>query len=244
MHSLNEIYVADSDLHTPLLHQLAQPEGPGWEGIKLWLVNLDFSPERLGNFFLCLDEDEQRHFHRFRCTQARYRFAACRSCLKYLLAQTFALNMKHHSVAYTAYGKPYLPGEEMPAFSISHTARQGCIALSERDAIGVDIEAHAHELPFDLLSQQFTTCEQHFIRSGSPARFYDIWARKEAVLKAWGTGLFTDMHTFCVAPEPHAQVKPAGTGIRLTSFHEIPGHALAVATKQAQASSKTQARSF
>ncbi|MBQ3632961.1 MAG: 4'-phosphopantetheinyl transferase superfamily protein [Paludibacteraceae bacterium] len=89
--------------------------------------------------------------------------------------------------AYNQHGKPFIP--EGPYFSISH-CKEG-IAVAVDDApIGIDIEAirHADE---ELIKRTMNEEEQMAIAAAAePDRMFTwFWTRKEAVVKAQGTGI-------------------------------------------------------
>ena len=92
---------------------------------------------------------------------------------------------------YTAQGQPYLPGEAF-SFSLSHADGLSVLACAPEDRIGVDL-AHAPDaaLAAQLAPTFFTPAEQQALaqRLFTPLQ---LWSRKEAVLKAAGSGLLLD----------------------------------------------------
>jgi phosphopantetheinyl transferase len=106
----------------------------------------------------------------------------------------------------TSQGKPYLEGDDLVAFNISHSKNWSLIALSRSQRIGCDIEdrfsdddvgqlgplvLHASEL--EAMAQ---LAEQH-----RRDAFMRNWVRKEAVLKAEGSGFLADPKTVVVGLE-------------------------------------------
>lgn len=88
--------------------------------------------------------------------------------------------------------KPYLCNDSNVHFNFSHT--KSCILLGISDApIGVDVEK-VKEAPYSIMDSVFHPAEimyiDHFktepIKS---SRFFQIWTKKEALLKYNGTGL-------------------------------------------------------
>jgi len=81
------------------------------------------------------------------------------------------------------------------AFSVSHSHGVSVIAIAPCAAVGVDVERVIERATMAQLAIRFFS--EHEYRSWAAvagaqrtAAFYDLWTRKEAYLKALGTGLF------------------------------------------------------
>jgi 4'-phosphopantetheinyl transferase len=91
-------------------------------------------------------------------------------------------------IALNPHGKPELVGETL-AFNVSHSGVLAVIAVSDLGPIGVDLEEHAQlDDPAAIARRFFTPAEAAYV-DGDPAAFYRLWCRKEAWIKAQGTGL-------------------------------------------------------
>lgn len=107
--------------------------------------------------------------------------------------------------ARNAYGKPFCP-QTCIDFSISHSADMVWVALCRSATVGIDVE-QLHALPdaADLTSQLHPLERQALLalpENELETTFLRCWTRKEAVLKACGTGLNTPLHSFCVSTGP------------------------------------------
>jgi 4'-phosphopantetheinyl transferase len=101
-------------------------------------------------------------------------------------------------------GKPYVPGG--PSFSIAHAGEHVLVAVVDGEAatasvsIGVDVEstrpAHAHLA--DLLDA--APPGERPERGWTPESFTRSWVRREAVLKAVGTGLLAPRDDLLLSP--------------------------------------------
>lgn len=103
------------------------------------------------------------------------------------------------------HGKPFCPQTSID-FSISHAADMVWVALCRTTTVGIDVEP-LHALPdaADLTSQLHPLERQALLAlpaSELEKAFLRCWTRKEAVLKACGTGLNTPLHSFCVNTGP------------------------------------------
>ena len=108
--------------------------------------------------------------------------------------------------------RPLFP--QGPAFSISHAGDFVICGLSQ-GPIGVDVE-HMNRPALSCTEKIFTVPEKTAMeKSAHPHRlFFMIWTRKEAVLKAMGTGFLHPPHTIDVLSSP--------VSTPLTAFHLHP----------------------
>ncbi len=86
-------------------------------------------------------------------------------------------------------GKPYLKNKSVH-FNISHSESLVAVAVSDRD-VGVDLEK-IREVNPKLTDRYFTENEKKYINVKSPdwqTRFFEVWTKKEAILKMSGLGL-------------------------------------------------------
>jgi 4'-phosphopantetheinyl transferase len=98
------------------------------------------------------------------------------------------------------HGKPRLTGSAFEV-SLSHSGEMVVVAISAQGPVGIDVEARR---PLDyepLLRYVCTEDEQRHIQG--PDDFFTYWTRKEALLKARGTGLTTPLRSVSVT-SPHS----------------------------------------
>ena len=92
-----------------------------------------------------------------------------------------------------ARGKPYLaPTQALPAppdVSVSHAPGLTVLALGLRCRVGVDVEPLATAFPPAMYARLFSAAEL----AAPLVDPVQLWARKEAVLKAVGCGVTEDM---------------------------------------------------
>ncbi|MCO6479816.1 MAG: 4'-phosphopantetheinyl transferase superfamily protein [Phaeodactylibacter sp.] len=93
-----------------------------------------------------------------------------------------------HQLQYTEYGRPFLPGPI--DFNISHSGEYVACALSNRCRVGIDIEK-IKPIHLPDFRRYMTDAEWDSVTSAAePLRaFYYFWTRKEAAIKAHGSGL-------------------------------------------------------
>jgi 4'-phosphopantetheinyl transferase len=107
------------------------------------------------------------------------------------------------------HGRPRLPGTGLAA-SITHSGDVVAVALTEGGPVGVDVEAIGSRAYESLLTRVCTAAERQDVHTARD--FYTVWTRKEAVLKATGTGLRTPLTSVTVTPpgQPPGVLELAG----------------------------------
>jgi 4'-phosphopantetheinyl transferase len=136
------------------------------------------------------------------------RFAVCRATAKEILSS--GLNPQKIQFHCGPYGKPSLPETPDIKFSIAHSGSMAAIAVISQNScseIGVDLEdLTSTDKDFLGISRYFHPSEQQLLRSIEnkqvPEAFYRLWVRKEAVLKALGTGLSLGLDRLLASAEP------------------------------------------
>lgn len=99
-----------------------------------------------------------------------------------------------------AQGKPFLENGGLE-FNVSHSRDRLLIAVTAGRAVGVDIEFRREGLNMRSIAKRwFAPEEQAFFENrADPAEgFFEIWAKKEAYVKALGVGIYKDLNTFAV----------------------------------------------
>lgn len=132
----------------------------------------------------------------------------------------------------TATGKPYF--QDVPVcFSISHTAKLwGCLMATF--PVGLDIQEIRH-MAFEAVAQRvFLPEEQCYIKNQGILGFFQVWVRKEACVKYFGTGIGKDFQNFSVvqAGELIETVTLYGQQVFLRSIEIRPDIQCAICSKE------------
>lgn len=87
-----------------------------------------------------------------------------------------------------------------PDFNIAHSGNIVICAMTDEGQIGIDIE-QIKQLDFADFTDFFTGNEWHYINDHTNKfdGFYNFWTRKEAVLKAIGSGFHTPLNSVDVS---------------------------------------------
>ena len=130
---------------------------------------------------------------RLRDFRDRQTYVFAHAALRLLLTQAQAARPKAEFVT-GAYGKPRLDVSGGTVhFNLSY--RRGMVALAVGDApLGIDIEVVRPGIDMLGIGQRFFTSEENSFLEAPPradvaARFFGLWTRKEALVKAAGLGV-------------------------------------------------------
>jgi hypothetical protein len=104
-------------------------------------------------------------------------------------------------LAISSTGKPYLPNSPLH-FNLSDSGDWLALALSWEAPVGIDIEKlRAVEEMDEIVADHFSLKERMYVYPAKPIderrrirRFWEIWNRKEACVKALGLGLQDGMN--------------------------------------------------
>jgi 4'-phosphopantetheinyl transferase len=119
-----------------------------------------------------------------------------------------------------AYQRPFF--DKDIDFNISHSGNMAICCVTTNGKIGVDIE-QVHPIDFDDYQNYFNPNEwDEILNAGDRTEaFFKFWTRKEAVLKAVGTGFYTPLLDIDVAAD---HVDYAGNEYYLTRLNIVKGY--------------------
>ena len=158
--------------------------------VDVWRFNLEVED---GDWAI-LTPDEAQTANRIVVEEKRDRKASARAHLRRILARYIGILPQNVRFIYGEHGKPMLAELDDPCFNLSHSESKGLAAVSRATRIGVDLEFSREGREFtEIADRFFSQAESAALRALPPearrAAFYRAWTRKEAYLKAWGTGL-------------------------------------------------------
>lgn len=180
------------------------------QAIHLWRVRLTDLVNQEERFLELLSPDEVQRANRFRFPQHRNRFILARGILREILGLYTSRQPQEIAFDYGPRGKPYLKNNDLELqFNVSHSDDVAVYALSQNAEIGVDIqkiEAGHHE----SVAKRFFSAEENKQLQQLPEEeraegFCQLWACKEALIKAVGEGLYVSLGDFSVALHEQSQ---------------------------------------
>jgi len=175
---------------------------------ELWRVSLATAVDDTG--LVLLDANERARAGRFHFERDRGRYVAAHVALRLLLARRTGRDAASLVIEAGPHGKPTLAGAPGCAFSLSHSDELALVAFADDGEIGVDLERVRLLPDLEGLERQcLTLAERQLLDGLAPAdrsrAFLRLWTRKEACLKALGTGLHIEPATFAVDAAGGAQ---------------------------------------
>jgi 4'-phosphopantetheinyl transferase len=170
--------------------------GPAYGEVDVWTLDLDRSDVDSA----ALSQDERERAQRLAKPRDQHRFRAAHCSVRRILGRYLERSPGSLVFESSEAGKPFLKASDRSrrmSFNLAHSGRYGLLAVGIDREIGVDIEM---ERPLDDLAgmarQIMSAGEWQSFQSIPPDSaqdvFFGLWTRKEALLKAIGTGLLTD----------------------------------------------------
>lgn len=175
--------------------------------VHAWRFTLDPPSDRLSRYERSLNADELRRADRFRTEALRRRFVVGRGGLRAVLGRHLGCAAGDVEFSYGEHGKPALAQDRGIEFNLAHTQDIALCAVARGRAVGVDVEGlRAIDNAARIILRFFSPREQtDFLALSDSERytaFFRGWTRKEAFLKATGTGLATELDSFDVTLRP------------------------------------------
>ena len=172
----------------------------------LWWLDLDGRSSEIANWERLLPVEELERASGFATLQLQQRFLAAQAALRVILASYCGESPRSLSLHRSASGKPALSGTSTLEFNLSHSAGVALLAISQgqskRKPLGVDLEQLRPNIDWrGIAGQAFHPREQSAVEEWAERGFFGIWTRKEAWLKALGTGWTDQAKQVCVIPE-------------------------------------------
>ena len=181
------------------------------DAIHIWQATLsDFFP-KIGEWKSLLSEDEMQRAMRFKFEIHRQRYIVTRAILRQILSSYTQLSAEKIRFIYGEKGKPFLAENPLKLqFNVSHSDDIAVFALTLESEIGVDVEKIEPEFKKDVAKRFFSVAEyEHLLQLPEDQRaagFYTTWAKKEALIKALGEGLYAPLDKFSVSTEEDVEV--------------------------------------
>ena len=172
-----------------------------------------FPAQEISSFQELLSVQEQEKAARFRFVRDKNSYIITHAVLRSILGVHLDSQPAEIEFISNDFGKPSLAEKYKKInFNLSHSSGLSALAFSTGSEIGVDVEKIDPEFDFNLIAKaHFSRAENSFIHEvpgKERERFYIVWTRKEALLKAVGTGIgdYLDVEVFRNVNHYHPEV--------------------------------------
>ncbi len=167
--------------------------------IDLWRIPLKPFDSKV---FAILNPDETHRARRFYFKHHQQNFAMARAIMRLILSRYVSLSVHAFDFTLNHYGKPELSHPTNIQFNLSHSKNWALLAVGQNTPVGVDLEFFSGREYMGLAEQMFSKTEINHLKNTPASQqalvFFNIWAQKEAFIKACGMGLSYDTSTFSV----------------------------------------------
>lgn len=177
----------------------------------MWRIRLEQPAEAQQRFLHTLNAEERARASRFHFEKHRRQFVVGRGALRTLLARYLETTPEAVRFSYGPYGKPVLDGEHRNSplhFNASHSGELALYAFVQDYDVGIDVEYLNRDFASEEIAQRFFSAYEVRMLNALPATekaaaFFRCWTRKEAYIKAIGSGLSHPLDTFDVTLAPN-----------------------------------------
>ncbi len=172
--------------------------------VHVWAVWLNTPTEISRAYRDLLVAEEIVRAERFAFENLRRHYEVSQGALRLLLARYLKRLPRELIFTFGPRGKPALADDVHLQFNLSNSGEMSLYALTTNCEIGVDVEQVRPLIDLsDLASRYFCDAEAAELSSIDDERFrleafYRCWTRKEAYIKAIGTGLYHPLDQFQV----------------------------------------------
>lgn len=189
----------------PLVIGLPRPAVPPAGDVDIWFADLDLG--LWPNDTEYLDEQEKVRAERFAFADHARWFRRGRQMRRILLAGYLGLGPDRLAFSEEEHGRPFLSGDPVPEdfdFNMSNSHSLAVLAVARGARVGLDLELQRPMPDADpIADRNFHPREAAAVQAESEPTakdelFFRCWTRKEAVIKALGTGLQSDLQAFFV----------------------------------------------
>jgi 4'-phosphopantetheinyl transferase len=172
--------------------------------VHVWLAELTSASPQM------LSADERDKAAQFHFDKDRNRYTAARTILRQLIGRYENLPPGGVQFTYNTYGKPALDGSSL-RFNTSHSGNLALFAFARDKNVGVDLERIRPDFASREIASQFFSPEEIAALRALPGEsqtrsFFNCWTRKEALIKAHGSGLSLPLHKFVVSLDAPARL--------------------------------------
>jgi 4'-phosphopantetheinyl transferase len=170
---------------------------PPEDEVHVWRVELDLPVSRMQHLARTLSPGELDRASRFRSLYDRNRFIARRGILRQICGAYLAIEPAELAFDQGPWGKPHLAktcDRDTLRFSMSHSHMVALYAFTSGREVGIDVEQVRPGVTWQSVAAMCLSAREVALlrilpETARTKAFFTLWTRKEAYVKARGTGL-------------------------------------------------------
>jgi 4'-phosphopantetheinyl transferase len=182
-HNLKQLIISENEIH-------------------IWQIDIETQLQYLHTYWSYLSNIEQSRASKFRFEIHKNKYIVRTAVLRILLSNYMRCQPKEIEFKIGEFGKPKLNNSNL-GFNLSHSKNKAIIAISKHLQLGVDIEYIDEKIEAKQIANHYFSVEDrkqlYALNDEKLADgFFNIWTKKEAFIKAIGTGLTYPLDSFDV----------------------------------------------
>lgn len=171
--------------------------------VALWIIEFQSIVKKKSHLTSLLSPEERKRSESFYFESDAHRYICAHGALRMILGLYTNRHPGMIDLTYEPNGKPRLVQSDSLEFNLSRTKDLIAIAVTPCREVGVDIERCVRFPNMGDVARKVMNHEEYikYISLTPDDRidfFFRCWVRKEAFVKALGTGLHNDLHGFSV----------------------------------------------
>lgn len=169
--------------------------------LHIWRSKISNNLKNLDYYWRSLSKDEQIRAKEFYFSKDKINYIISRGILRNIIASYIGICPIEVQFEYTEYGKPYLEKKDnykIINFNFSHSNDCFIVGLVKNIDIGIDIEFCDDNCDLENMAKYLCSIVEYnklkkFKINERYHYFYNLWTRKEAIVKLLGKGLHLDL---------------------------------------------------
>ncbi|WP_200346296.1 4'-phosphopantetheinyl transferase superfamily protein [Halochromatium glycolicum] len=209
-------------------------------GTRLLLARIALEPDETtqADLLEALPADERARISRFRQMADQMRAITAAILPRLAIHRLHGVPLDQIALPRSSAGKPCYPDDPDFHFNLSHSGEYVGLGIGGAP-LGVDCEQIRADRDQDAIARRFfTPDEQRWLAEFSSAeraqRFFELWSRKESLLKATGVGLSGSLASFDARPsrDRGTEVRVNGQRWFICSYSALQGYSVALCSAQ------------
>lgn len=209
----------------------------------VYVADMDRGIDSLSFFWEYLSDDERKRAGNYYAKFLSDRYIISHGILRLILSRYTERSPKNLRFVTNKYGKPFLKDSEIK-FNMSHSRNMVSYIIAFDNAVGIDIEFNNDSLDVTQLSKSVLSPKEITILNALNPKeryevFYSLWTKKEALIKAIGSGLsypISSIDALSIAQSDEVVLACAGNNIKYGLYvyllKTIPNFSWAIASEK------------